>query len=379
MVQICRLVHGQAGRAALVPGIMTRLVAYLVRMFSVDALALFAIVSFLLFLAQVLRTFDVVTVKGQDLLTLAYQTLLSMPSLVVAFAHLCIGIGLARGLGAMQQSQELHIIHTSRRTRALFGAIAIYTALGTLIVLLLLNVVDPLSRRQTSALQADIAADLVRRTLTPNRFIELTPGVTLVIGSRGGNGEIGSFFADDRRGEDGRRQTYIARSATLAIDDRGYVVRLRDGTIQNMSGDGRYSEIAFATYDLAIDRLARSEDAPPGVAEMTTHDLVARVLAGEDRSSYRQTILRRLTDGLKTVAICVLVTALAAFPAPTRRRRWVPLELVVLVAAFVELGITTYAPFGRGFPNAGAILMLAASSALLAWRLRPRGPVTVAA
>ena len=99
---------------------MTRLAAYLVRMFSADALALFGVASLLLFLAQCLRSFDVVSVKGQDLLTLFGQALLIMPTLAVAFSHVCIGIGLARGLRALQLSQELHIIHSSRRMPALF-------------------------------------------------------------------------------------------------------------------------------------------------------------------------------------------------------------------------------------------------------------------
>lgn len=351
---------------------MTRLSAYLVRVFSADALALFVIVSFLLYLAQALRTFDVVTVKGQDFLTLGYQTLLSMPSLVVAFAHLCVGIGLARGLNALQQSQELHIIHSSRRTSALFGAIAIFSLVSMALVLLLLNVVEPMTRGQTKALQAAIAADLVQKTLVPNRFIELTPGVTLVIGSRGPDGEIVSFFADDRRGDEVRRRTYVAETATLAVDETGYIIRLRDGHIQNMSESNRYSEIAFASYDLAIDRLSGDEATATGLEEVTTPEFIARILSGDNRRPYWQHITRRMSDGLKTLAICALVTALAAFPRGNRRNRWVPLELVVIVAAFIELGISGFGPLVAIVPNPGAMLMLALSGALIAWKLRPR-------
>ena len=213
---------------------MTRLAAYLVRIFSADALALFGVASLLLFLVQCLRSFDVVTVKGQDFLTLVGQSLLSMPTLAIAFTHVCIGIGLARGLRSLQLSQELHIIHASRRTRALFGAIATYTLACTAIIFVLVHVLEPATKRYFNTWAASVAADLVSRTLTPNRFVEFAPGVTLVIGSRGFNGEIGTFFADDRRSA-GVRRTYIAQSASVSSDDQGYVIQLRDGSVQYMS------------------------------------------------------------------------------------------------------------------------------------------------
>lgn len=349
---------------------MTRLAAYLVRIFSADALALFAIVSFLLYMAQALRTFDVVTVKGQDLGTLAYQTMLSMPELIIAFAHLCIGIGLARGLGLLQQSHELHIIHTSRRTSALFGAMVTYTGVSVALVLLLSNFIDPLTQRQYGALQSDIAADLVRRTLTPNRFIEMTPGVTLVIGSRGQNGEIGSFFADDRREE--ARRTYIAETATLAVDDRGYVIKLRNGRIQNMSANQRYSEIEFATYDLAIDRISRAEGAPSAIEMMTTPEIVAAIAGGDTSGRLWRTAGTRLGEGLKTLALCAMVAAFAAFPRGERRgTRWLPLEIVVIIMAFVERLVSGYAPLAiPNLPFTGSVLIIAGSLAVLAWRLR---------
>src|SRR5690606_5121982 len=120
-----------------------------------------------------------------------------------------IGIGLARALRSLQMSQELHIIHSSRRTAALFGAITVYAVGGTLLVLLLTNIIEPGTRRAFNAWSASVAADLVGRTLTPHRFVEVTPGVTLVIGSRGSNGQLGNFFADDNRSP-ALRRTYQA-------------------------------------------------------------------------------------------------------------------------------------------------------------------------
>lgn len=348
---------------------MTRLAAYLVRVFSGDAIALFAIVSFLLFLAQALRSFDLVTIKGQDLPTLVVQTLLSMPTLVIAFAYVCIGIGLARGLRALRLSHELQVIHASRRTRALFGAIATYTLVAAGLVIALTSIVDPVTKRYFNARQSDIAAELVSRTLTPGRFIEMAPGVTLVIGSRGANGEIGRFFADDVR--TGGRRTFIAESATLAADERGFVIKLRNGAIQYMSADARYSEIAFASYDLAIDRLSSRSDAPAGIDEETTPALAARLLAGDAPRGTWQLIINRALEGFRVIAMCLMVTAIAAFPGGERRGERVPLEIVVILAAFAERGLSAFRPLEIPmFPVTGSLAIAIASIVAIALKLR---------
>jgi lipopolysaccharide export system permease protein len=103
---------GKFGPAVGHPGHMTRLAGYLIRLFSAEALSLFALASALLFLGQALRMFDVISVKGQDLGTLIGQVSLTMPTLAVAYAPVCIAIGLARGLKVLQLNQELHTSFT---------------------------------------------------------------------------------------------------------------------------------------------------------------------------------------------------------------------------------------------------------------------------
>ena len=104
---------------------MKRLTAYLSRLFVTDALILFGVVCVLLWLVNCLRSFDVVAVKGQGLWTLAFQALLTMPPLVGAFFYVCVGIGLARALQALQANKELHIIHAGHGLRSLWAATAV--------------------------------------------------------------------------------------------------------------------------------------------------------------------------------------------------------------------------------------------------------------
>jgi lipopolysaccharide export system permease protein len=350
---------------------MTRLAGYLIRLFSAEALALFALASALLFLAQALRMFDVISVKGQDLGTLVGHVLLTMPTLAVAFAPVCIAIGLARGLRALQQNQELHIIHSSRRVAALAGGVAGYVAISAVLMVLLTNILEPAARRYYNDWTARVAVDLVSRLLTPHKFIEVTPGVTLVIGSRGAGGELGSFFADDRRNPDVRR-TYRAESANIAADNEGYVLRLTDGAIQYMSEDFQFSEISFSRYDLAVGNLTEAAQPGRGQDGITSIEFIADAVArGAIEPRIQYVINARVGEGVRVIALCLLVVAMAFFPSDRRGGAQVPLEIVVLGAAFAERALLANLPkIDPIFASWGSVALIAASLIVLFVRSR---------
>lgn len=354
---------------------MKRLSLYLAKLFAADALALFAVALFLLFLIQCLRIFDVVSVKGQSFLTLLGQALLTMPSLAVVFLYVCVGIGLGRALRAMQGNQELHIIHSSRGLGALFGAVTLYTGGAALVVMLISNFVEPATTRQFNEWSASVTADLVGRTLKPHRFAEVVPGVNMVIGGRHGDGEIVDFFVDDARAPDSRR-TYIANRAIVAEDDQGYVLQLMDGAIQYMSDDFQFSQVAFDRYDLALDRLTGSTDAPETLDEKNSVELIGEALAtGQWSSEVVRILVKRFGEGLRVIAICVFVTALAAFPHG-RRGGELPIELMVLGAAFLERGVASLPQITESYGTlAGSWALLIVSGLALLYRLRVHRPV----
>ena len=354
---------------------MTKLSAYLTRLFATDAAALFAVALFLLYLVQLLRSFDLVSVRGQDLLVLLGQAVLTMPTVAIVLLPVCLAIGLARGLRALQASHELHIIHASRLTRALLAAIGTYIGGGLLLVLLLTHLVEPATSRQFNDWNASIAADLVSRTLTPQKFVQVVPGVTLHIGERGAGGELVDFFADDDRGE--TRRTYIARSALVTSDPVGYVLRLEDGAIQYHGADNQFSEISFARYDLALERLTGDSGHRNVIGESNSVTLVAAMLeSGEWSGARAHELGERFSEAVRLVALTLFVTAIASLPHGRRSGREVPLEILVLVAAFLERGVTlNWHPAWLGMPASGAILLLAGALVVLAFRYRQRRPI----
>jgi lipopolysaccharide export system permease protein len=348
---------------------MKRLTAYLARLFVTDALVLFGVVCFLLWLVNCLRSFDVVSVKGQSILVLGVQALYAMPQLAIAFFYVCVGIGLTRALQALQANKELHIIHTSYGLGSLWRATAVVAGAGVAGVLLLTNVIEPYANRQLNALSASIAADLVSSTLRPGRFTQVTPEVVLLIGGRGANGEIQEFFADDRRDAEMRR-TYIAESARVASDGHSYVLELRNGALQYRSADGRFSEVTFGRYDINVDQLSQAVNQSDPMLERDSFSLIGEALASGQWSQGLLALLgNRAAEGLRVIGMAMTVLAMLGFPSGSRARIPVPMEAAVLLIAFGERGLSAYSPLGTA---TGALAMISAAGIVLLIRLRPR-------
>lgn len=350
---------------------MRRLTAYLTRLFATDALILMGIVCALLWMVNCLRQFEIVSVKGQGIGTLALQALYTMPPLALAFLYICVGIGMIRALNAIQLSRELHIIHSTRSLGALWRAAAAVIGGGVVLVGLLSHWIEPLANRKIAELSASVAADLVSSTLRPGRFTQVTPGVILLIGGREAGGEIVDFFADDRRNPESRR-TYIAESARVSSDGEQYILELRNGMLQYVQADGRFSEIRFTRYDLGVESLSQPLATGDSLAERDSFDLVAEAFRnGFIGPEAVKRLLDRSAEALRVVALGLFTLAIGAFPSGKRARIPLPLEAIVLLVGFAERGVGTYSPLGVG---TGSVVLILVSGAVLAQKLWPRQP-----
>ncbi len=348
---------------------MNRLKRYLVGQFASEAVTLFAVAISIIFLVECLRIVDAGSVRGQGLVVLGTQVFLSLPSAALAFIHVCLGIGLARALRIMQSTRELHILHVSGKLGGLARAVAIYAGAGAVVLLLLAHVVDPMASRENSAIRSRVAADLVGRSLVPNRFAEVTTGVTVTVGGRKAGGEITSFFADDRRQE--TRRTYIAESAVISLDDQGYVLLLTNGTVQYRTPEGKFSEISFDHYDLAFDRLIGESDRGSSRGSVPSLEMIAAGLADGWTEEGLRKLSERTVEGLRALTICLFVFALAGFPSGRRREPRLPIEITVLGAAFFERVLHTYAPGGNWVsPMSGVIALGIISLVILTFQLK---------
>lgn len=349
---------------------MNRLSAYLVRLFTRETLGLLGVMLGLLFLVQSLKIFDVIVVQNQNFFTLVGQALLAMPPLAIALANVCMGIGMVRALGALQASHELHIMHASRQLRAMLAGIAIFAIGGALVILVLANMLEPWSNHRLSQWAASVAADIVGRTLTPHRVSQVVPGITIVIGGREGAGNITDFFADDRRDPEMRR-TYTAKTAKVGTDKDGYVLLLKDGSLQYLSADHDFSQISFKSYSVALNKLTEQVDNRDDLAESTSVDLVAKAASSGWTDEILRRLLQRMAEGLRAIAMVVFMAALAIFPHARRGRTWVPMELVAIIVAYADKTVTSNlgGTSHLGYFS-GPLVVLTAGLAVFAVRMR---------
>jgi lipopolysaccharide export system permease protein len=343
---------------------------YLAGQFTTEAAAPFGLAISLIFLVECLRIVDAGSVRGQGLATLGLQVLLALPSGSMTFIHICMGIGLARTLRTMQSTRELHILHVSGKLGALARTAAAFALSGAVLLLLMAHVVDPATSRENGLIRSRVAADLLGRSLVPNRFAEVTDGVTVTVGGRKAGGEITSFFADDRR--DPTRRTYIAESALITADDLGYVLQLSNGTVQYRTPEGKFSEIAFDRYDLAIERLIGSGNSGDERGDNSSFAIVVAGLSDGWTNERLRRLSERTVEGLRPLSMCLFAFALAGFPSGRRREPRLPIEITVLGASFFERVLSSYAP-GNGWlsPLTGVVALTGISLVILVFRVKP--------
>ncbi len=319
---------------------MSILSKYLIKRFFIQSFSLFIVASLLVWITQILRLFDLITVKGQDLFTLIGQSFLTTPQLAMAIFSICLAIGLARALYAMQENYELHSIHSLNMVKQLWQAIMIFALGGLIFQAIIANYLNPISQKSYARWNQEIAADILGRALIPDRFSEIVPSLVVVIGGRSDDGFILDFFANDRRNKE-RETTYISKKAEIIYDDYGYNVSLIDGTVQFFDVENNeLSQLSFNRYSISLERLGKG-DIILRNKQLDSYDLIRNSINADNFSS---AIIRelnsRFSETLRPIAIILLVGALAAFPTAKRKRSFVPLEAVILLIGLGERAIS---------------------------------------
>lgn len=346
---------------------MSRLSFYLSRQYVAQAMSLFAAVAFLVWINQTLKLFELVTAKGQSLVTLLGQSVLITPPLSRAMLYICFGIGIARTLESLQISHELHTIHATRRIGALWHSFFFTATVAAVAVGLLAHWIEPLAHKVYGEWTEQVAADLVGRALTPHRFREVTPGFIVEIGGRLPDGTITDFFADDSR-DPTSRKTYEARRATINSDDQGLYLALENGRIQYQSGDGSFTEVAYGSYQLGLESIAQDSVSRSQIDETTTYEFYLIAQQRELNPYELWNLEARWMEIPRMYAMCLLVAALAGFPRGRRGGPRVPLEIVIVVIALVDRILSDQMIMFdiKGLP--GVVLLLAIAALVAVWR-----------
>jgi hypothetical protein len=120
-----------------------------------------------------------------------------------------------------------------------------------------------------------------------------------------------------------------------------------------------------------MDRLTGDPGSVDSNSQTPSYELIATAFAtGNWDPGVVKTLMKRSGEGMRVLAICALIAALSLFPTG-RRRSEMPIEIVVLGAAFVERAVTSYLP-GPGLLGvaSGSVWIFTFAIVLLLARLR---------
>lgn len=322
---------------------MQRLTFYIFSQFAREITVILVLVVFLGWLTQVLGRFFVVTAKGQTLLVLLAQTGFILPTIVNVMLPAAVLLGLARVLRTLDESRELHSIHSAGRIGSIFRAAAAVGVLAAAVLAVGTHFIEPAARLASARQLSQINADVIARASVAGVFTQVQSGMTLRIDGRGRAGEIrGFFFRDDRDPE--VQQTIYAQSASVSQSDEGIGVILNNGSLQFRDREtGFVSAVRFDRYELGSAELVEPPDSFGGVQYLTTPALLAQPARQLARPQWQSELQLRLILPVYLLSLAALTVMAMGFPGTAARPGRLPIELWLLGAAVVTQAV------GAGF------------------------------
>lgn len=326
---------------------MGRIGRYIFRRAFTAFLSVLVTLTAIVWVTQALRRFDLVTAKGQAILTYVGMTLLAVPSLVDYVAPFALVIGTAAVLNAMHGDSELIAINAAggshRRVLAPFLVLALAVAAASAWIGLFAGP-DALQRLRdlTNAVRADIVANVVQ----PGRFVDIDDDFTFHIRNRAGDGSLEGLFIYDARDRT-YVYTYSAQRGRVAELAGRTLLVMENGTVERIRRTDRSGTfVSFGSYAFDLSDLTPADTARPyQISERTLPQLLATpaddpVLAGKE-GRVRAEIVTRLGNAVYPPAMLFAVFLFMGFPRTTRSGR-----AMAVIGGIAAAGLVRMAGFG---------------------------------
>jgi len=239
-------------------------------------LALFGFFSLILVLIywinQAVGLFDRLIGDGQTAVVFLEISMLTLPHVIRLMLPLSAFAASVYVTNRLTQDGELVVMQATGFSAFRLARPVVYFGLTvTLMLLILSNLIVPLSKSIMAERTAEIRANVTAQLLVEGQFMHPSPGITFYIRQISPKGELFDVFLADSRTPD-NRTTYTARRALLLRDGNAPKLLMFDGQGQTLNRKtARLSVTHFQdfTYDLG-SVLAPKELAGRGVDQMST-------------------------------------------------------------------------------------------------------------
>lgn len=301
------------------------------------------VLTFMIWITQALREFDLLTTKGQSLLTFLAVTGLGVPSLIMIIAPIALFIAILYSLNKLNSDSELIVMSASGLSPArLMRPFATLTVIAAVLVAGMSVYVMPWSFHALRDLITEVRSDFLTRVVRAGTFTTLDQGFVFHYRERGPSGELLGVFMQDRRDPD-KVTSYLAEQGqTINTDDASYLV-LEKGSVQRQQANSRDAAIvAFDRY--AVDLAQFGGDAsnvPYKPRERSTAELLhLNPNAPDVKAQYgkfRAELHDRFVNPLYAVAFGLVAFAALGQARTTRQGRSSAIVTAIVIVMSVRI------------------------------------------
>lgn len=232
------------------------------RMFAALALTLLTLAA-TVWVAQSLRQFDLVTARGQTLVTFFKFSALFFPLLLIVIAPVASFIAIVYVMNTLNSDSELAIVNAGGASPVVLlkpvAVIGLVIAAAVAVTTLYLS---PLTQRAARNMLAAINSDIITSVIREGQFIRVSDGVVLQIKRRNADRTLSGIFVSDAR-EPNQVVTYLAENGAVLDNPLGTFLIMESGVIQRQTlPEGAISIIEFRSYAFDLATFANRSQVP---------------------------------------------------------------------------------------------------------------------
>lgn len=232
---------------------------YVFRRMASALVLTFLALGTMVWLAQALRHFNLVTANGQSVWTFVHVSLFLVPVLVIIVLPVAALIAVVYTLSTLNGESELAVIDASGASQFTILKPALLIGLITAVVIGAMSLYfAPLSIRLGQSLITGVRGSILTSILHEGQFMSLSRGLTFHMRGRSPDGSFQSIFvADDR--DANKSVTYLADKGAILDNPLGVFLIMTNGVIQQRSKtEDSISMIEFSSYAFDLSSLSSS-------------------------------------------------------------------------------------------------------------------------
>jgi lipopolysaccharide export system permease protein len=313
-----------------------------------DLLRVFGFFSLILVMVywvnRAVGLFDRLIGDGQTALVFLEFSLLTIPNVVRIVLPVSAFAATVYVANRLSQDGELTVMQaTGFSGFRLARPVLTFGLIVAGLMLVLTNLVVPLSRAQLAERQAEVSANVTARLLQDGRFMHPSEGLTFYIREIADTGELlDIFLSDDRAAQS--RTTYSAKRAYLVRTDTGPKLVMLEGMSQTLGrDDGRLAVTHFAdfTYDLTglLDPGTRGaltvEELPTRVLLSAPANLLA--ITGASEQAFRSEAHSRIAQPFLALAASLIGFSALLLGGFSRFGLWRQIGVAIVLLILVQM------------------------------------------